>query len=218
MDLQRQVLPGTKGPAHPRQREPHLAGGQVERSGHLVLVDVEPLGGDVEVDPSILGGDGQARLGPQKSLVLHADVVFPADHHVSRGERVAPAHLQVADDVAVRVYPVTFGPQRQCRVQDRRQRRVLDPDGSRAPPSGLGVVGRHYGHGFPLVAHLVDGQDGLVGHLQAVRLPPGTSSWVSTQRTPGMRRAADTSTALIRARRVRAPYGAPPDHRLGPQV
>ena len=124
----------------------------------------------------------------------------------------------MAHDVAVRVYPVAFGPQGQCRVQDRRQRRVLDPDGSRAPPSGLGVVGRHYGHRFPLVAHLVDGQDGLVGHLQAVGLPPRDVLVGQYATDTGDAQGGRGVDGADQGARVRATYGGSPDHGLGPQV
>ncbi len=124
----------------------------------------------------------------------------------------------MADHVAVRVDPVAFGPQRQFRVQDRQQRRVLDLDGSRAPPSGLGVVGRHYGDCFALVAHLVDGQDGLVGHLQAVRLPPRDVLVGQDATDTGDTQGGRGVDGADEGARVRAPYGGSPDHGLSPQV
>ena len=91
MDLQRQVLAGPEGAADAGQRDPHLFRGQAQAGRHLLLVDVQPLGGDEQVDAAVLGGDGQAGLGAQEGLVLHADLVLPADHDVGPVPRVAAA-------------------------------------------------------------------------------------------------------------------------------
>jgi len=40
---------------------------------------VQPLRGDVEIDPAVSIRDSETRLRPERRLVLHADLVFPAD-------------------------------------------------------------------------------------------------------------------------------------------
>ena len=80
VDLHGQVLAGAEGAAHAGQGVIRTRSGQVEAGRQLVAVDVQPLGRDVQVDPALAVGDGQAGLGAEEGLVLHADLVFAGDH------------------------------------------------------------------------------------------------------------------------------------------
>nr|BFE88469.1 hypothetical protein GCM10020093_110700 [Planobispora longispora] len=138
VDLHRQVLPGAERAAHPGQRHPYLLGGQPEARRDLVAVHVQPLGGDVQVHPAVLGRYGQAGLGSQERLVLHADLVLPGDHD-GRGELRADPDGLVAQHVAGVVDPravrIERGP---ARIGHRLAELVVHHDRLRRPAGRSG--------------------------------------------------------------------------------
>lgn len=105
MDLHRQVLASAEGAADAGERHADLVLGQAEDGRDLAQVGVEPLGGHVQVDAAVLGGYGEAGLGTQERLVLHAEVVVALDDHIGPGlgrRRVAADDRLAVDDVGVR--------------------------------------------------------------------------------------------------------------------
>src|SRR5207249_2558506 len=86
----REILPGAECAAYARHREPNLLQRQPEDTRQLLLVDVQPLGRDAEVDAALAVRNREPRLGAQRRLVLHADLVLALDHHVgARGPAAA---------------------------------------------------------------------------------------------------------------------------------
>src|SRR5438094_569981 len=82
-------------------REAYFFLGQAENARQLVLVDVQPLRRDVEVDAALSVRDRESRFRAERSLVLHADLVFAPDHDVRAGGWIAVPDPDVASDVAV---------------------------------------------------------------------------------------------------------------------
>ncbi len=232
VDLHRQVLPAAERAAHPGQRQPDLLLRQGQHRGHLLPVHVQPLGGDVQVHPAVLGRHRQARLRAQERLVLHADLVLAADHHVRQrphlvGDAPARDHPLLVADVAprqrlvlVRLVHVAVP----LRVEalllggDRVQHPVLHPDPLRRPAGRLRMVRGHQRHRLALVAHLVDRQGRLVGDLQPVELGArdvlvGEHRVHPRQRQ--RRRHVHRQDVRPRVRRAQRPA---PQHVLVPQV
>ena len=108
------------------QHHPHHVFRHAQAGRDLRLVHVQPLGGHVQLDPAVLGGHRQAGLGPEKRLVLHADLVAAADHDVGLRLRVSPPDPHVPDQVPARVHRLRAGLQRGFRVGDRGQHVVVD--------------------------------------------------------------------------------------------
>ncbi len=187
VDLHRDVLAAAEGPADAGQGQPDLLLGQVEHRSHLLAVHVQPLGGDVEVDAAVLGGHGEAGLGAEEGLVLHADLVVAADDdvrqrpHLVRHAAAGDQPLLVAD-VAVRVRLVLVrlvDVAVRLRVEalllgdDRGEHLVLDRDLLHRAAGRFRVVGGDQRDRLAVVPDLVDGQGRLVLDLQAVVLRAG---------------------------------------------
>ena len=101
MRLHRQVLPRAEGSTDAGHGEADFLLGQAENARQLVLVDVQPLRRDVEVDAALSVRDRESRFRAERSLVLHADLVFAPDHYVRAGGWIAVPDPDVASDVAV---------------------------------------------------------------------------------------------------------------------
>lgn len=143
---------------------------------------MEPLGGDVEVDAAVLGGDGEAGLGAEEGLVLHAEDVLALDDHVralaGRGHVAADDRLAVEDvrvwDVAEVVVVAALVDEDRVRrgrgglVGDDRQFAVLHLDLGGGAARGLRVVGGDDRDGLAVVADLAVGENGGVLDLQTV--------------------------------------------------
>ena len=168
VDLHAHVLAPAEGATDAAQVQAHVVGGEPEAGGDLVAVLVQPLGRHPQVDAAGAVGHGQARLGPEEGLVLHADLVGALDHHlaVGPGPDVAVGDHDPADDVALGVDRRGGGGG--VGVHQRRQHLVGDGDGLERPAGRVGVVGRHRGHGLADEAHDVTGEHGLVGRDQPV--------------------------------------------------
>jgi hypothetical protein len=74
VDLHGQVLAGAERAADAGQHHPHHVFRRAQAGRDLRLVHMQPLSGHVQLDPAVLGGHRQARFGPEKRLVLHADL------------------------------------------------------------------------------------------------------------------------------------------------
>ncbi len=184
VDLHREVLAPAERPADAGQVDAHLLGRQAEARRDLVAVDVQPLRGDVDVDAALAVGHGQARLRPEKRLVLDADLVLAAYDHLAGGVRVAVPDDDAAHDVRARILAVAVPHGRPLGVQrrhlegarhvvDRGQRLVLDGDRAHGIARLLQRLGGDDRHGLAVVAHAVAREHGLVGELQAVGLRAG---------------------------------------------
>lgn len=128
--------------------------------------------------------DRETGLRAEERLVLHADLVVAADHHVGqRADLVGHAEagdqlLLVADVVVpvrlvlVRLVHVAVGPRVEALLlgDDRGEHLVLDLDLLHRAAGRLRVVGRDQRDRLTVVADLVDRQRGLVLDLQAVEL------------------------------------------------
>ena len=131
-----------------------LSAGQAEAGRDLVPVHVQPLGGHEQVDAAVLGRYGQARLGAEEGLVLHADLVFAADHHVG-GVSGWPLRIRdVPDQVSALVQGRGVRVQGRARVGHRRQHLVGGVDPGRRPAGRLRMVGRDQCHRLALVPDL----------------------------------------------------------------
>ena len=131
--------------------------------------------------------------------------------------RVAEAQRDVADQVAVGVQ--RLGREGLLRVGDRVQHLVLDGDGGGGQPRGVGVVGGDGGDGLAVVADEV-ARRRRAGRRPGGRAPasPGTSSCVTTARTPGIAAAARGVDGDDAGVRVRGAQHRGPQQALGPQV
>ena len=78
-------------PPTPESFQPDLIRVQPEALCYLVLVYVQPLGRDVQVNPTEPIRHREPGLRPQKSLVLHPDLVLPRDDYIRRRLRL-PVH------------------------------------------------------------------------------------------------------------------------------
>jgi hypothetical protein len=194
---------------------------------------VQPLRRHVDVDAALAVGDGEPRLGPEERLVLDADVVDAADGDVALGAGIAVADHHVPHDVRARVAAVAVpalarhrrpvGVQRlllgrALHVGHRLQRLVGDADGRGRAPRLLRLLGGDDGDGLAEVADAVDREHGLVGELEAVRLPPRDV----LVRQDGVNarhphRVGDVDLEDPRVG-VRAPHRLPPQHPGGVEV
>ena len=218
VDLHGQVLAGAEGAADAGQGDPDLLRRQVEAGGELVAVDVQPLGGDVQVDPALAVGHGQAGLGAEEGLVLHADLVLAGDHDGGGCLLVAVADADVAQDVAVGVERGSAVGHGGLGVDQRVELLVVDRDQGGGPAGGLGVVGGDQGDGLALVADVLPGQDRLVGDLQAVGLAAGHVLVGEDGQDPGHGQGLGRLDRADPGPRVGAADGRAPQHPLGPQV
>ena len=161
--------------------DPDLVLGQLGDQGDRGAHDVGSLGG--HVDRELAGGP--VEVG-DRAAALHRRGVRPRvvqrdlRDHVGLGERlVGPllvADLPVEGDVVVLVLLVVADHRRAVglglgRVDDRRQRVVLDVDRLARVLGDVGVVGDDAGDLLALEAHLVGGQHGL--RVIAERRHPG---------------------------------------------
>ncbi len=168
MDLHAHVLAPAEGAAHAAEVQAHVVGSEPEAGGDLVAVLVQPLRRHPQVDAAGTVGHGQARLGPEERLILHADLVGALDHHLAVGRRpdLAVGDHDAADDVPLGVDGRCGGGG--VGVHQRRQDLVADRDGLERPAGGVGVVGRHRRHRLTDEAHDVAGEHGLVGRDEPV--------------------------------------------------
>ncbi len=131
---------------------------------------MQPLRRDEEVDPAVARRNRQPALGPERRLVLHPGLVVAVDPHVGRsGVDVAVGDVHVAQHVAEVVQAPCARIERELHVGERLERLVVDADQAECGTCALGAVGGHERDGFALVTHLVAGQHGLVGDLEAER-------------------------------------------------
>ena len=159
MDLHGEVLAPAEGAADAGEMDAHLLGLESEAGRDLVAIDVEPLGGDVDVDAALPVGDGQAGLGAEEGLILDAELVDAL--HRDGAFRVG---ITVADGQLAERVLGALG------LDDRLLRDVVDLDLGRRAARLLGVLGGDDCDRLPEVAHVLHGQDRLVGELEAVAL------------------------------------------------
>ena len=216
VDLHAEVLARAERAADAAERDPHLVGRQVEAGGDLVAVDVQPLGGHEEVDAAVLGRHREPGLGAEERLVLHPDLVLAGDHDLGGRVRVAVLDVDVPQQVAGRVQ--RLGVEGVLGIGDRRQRLEVDLDLRGGAARGLGVVGGDDRDRLALVAHLVPGEDRLVGDLEPVGLAAGDVLVGEDRVHAGDgERGRDVELADAGAR-VGAAEGGAPQHPVGPQV
>lgn len=196
VDLHGQVLASAEGAADAGQGHADLVLGQSEHGGDLAQVGVEPLGGHVQVHAAVLGGYGEAGLGAEERLVLHAEAVVAGDDHVGAGRgrlRVAADDRLAVDDVGVgHVADVVVGAVLVDEggagggggrlVGDDGEFAVVDADLGGGAAGGLGVVGGDERDGFAVVADPAVGEDGGVLDLQPVVLHLGRQVVVGEHR------------------------------------
>ena len=201
-ELEARVLAVGGGAGHAGDDDLHPVGLQAEAGGGQVAVGVRVGGGDVELDAAVGAGHGEAGLGADGGRVLAADAVQALDDDLAGRVRVAVAQRDVPDQVAVGVQ--RLGLEGLLRVGDRVEHLVLDDDGGGGQPRGVRVVGGDGGDGLAVVAYDLGGEDRAVGDCRGrAAASPGTSSWVTTARTPGISRAwrgVDGHDAGVRVR------------------
>jgi hypothetical protein len=159
VDLHGEVFAPAEGAAHAGQVDPYLLGLQIEAGCDLVAIDVEPLRRDVDVDATLAVGDCQARLRPEERLVLDAELVDAFYAHLTSCERVAVDDPHLATDVLG-----VLG------VNDRLLWDVVDRDLVGRAAGLFGVLGGDNGDRLAEVPHVLEGEYGLVGELEAVAL------------------------------------------------
>ena len=176
MDVHRQVLAPTECSTDAAERQPHHRRWQAQGRRHLGLVEVEPLRSDVEVDAAVAVGDGEPRLGTEERRVLRSDLEVRLDHDLgspARLVRVTVADAHVAHEVAAGMHGTAVAGEGELGVDDGLQLLVHHDDLVERATGDLGMVGGDDGDGLALVAHLVEGEHGLIGDLHAVRLLAG---------------------------------------------
>ena len=182
VDLDREVLPPAERAADAGEVDTHPIGLQPEARRHLVTVDVRPLGRDVDVDASLAVRNRKAGLGAEERLVLRADLVDAGHGDVALRLGIAVADHDRADDVRARIVAVPVPHRRSIRMERLLlgralriahgiERRVFDADSIGGTSRLLRVVGGDDRHRLAEVADTVDREHGLVGKLEAVRLP-----------------------------------------------
>jgi hypothetical protein len=180
---------------------------QAEAWCDLVAVDMEPLRRHVDVHPALAVRNGEARFGPEESLVLDPELVVSGDSHLAGRVRVSVADRQLADG---------FG--RFLGVSDGFLRDVVDLHRRSGAAGLLRVLGRHKRDRLAEVAHLAHGQDGLVGELEPVALltrnVPVREDGVDAGHALGLRGA----DALHLRGGVRAADGVAVEHPRGEEV
>jgi len=218
MRLHREILPGAECAAYARHREPNLLQRQPEDTRQLLLVDVQPLGRDVEVDAALAVRNREPRLGAQRRLVLHADLVLALDHHVGARGLFAVADLDVPEQVAVWMQARRARGKRLLGVDDRRQDLVLDMHLRRRAPRLLGMVRGDERHRLSPVAHEVMGQDRLVLELETVQILPRHILVCEHSSHAGHRARGSRINRQDPRIRVRTAHGGAPKHALHLQV
>ena len=216
--LHRQVLARAEGAADAGHRQSHLLLWQPEDVRQLLLVDVQPLGRDVQVHASLAIRDREPRLGPERRLVLHADLVLTGDDDVGPRGLVAVADLHVAEQVAARVEVRRPRRKRLLGVDDGLQHLVLDAHRGRGPASLLGMVGRDERHRLAPVADVIGREDWLVFDLEPVHVlaPHVLVRQHGSHAGHGPRLGGvDVDDPRVR---VRAAHCRAPQHPLGLQV
>jgi len=199
-------------------RQPNLLRRKGQDSSQLVAIDVQPLRGKVEINSAVAIGYGQTRLGSERCLVLHSDLVLPLHDHVGAGALVAVPDLDVAGDVSVRVQTWCGLGQGELRVGERLEHLVLDANFLGSAPGKLRRFGCDQCHSLAPIAHHVDGKDRLVLDLEPVHLvarhilvsEDGVHPW----RGESFSRV-DAQDACIR---VRAAHRRRPEHAIDRQV
>ena len=127
--------------------------------GHRLLHVEGALHGAVDDDAARPVGQGDHAVRLDVGVLLVGRVVGPLDdhdaaaHHGDRG--LAPPDLPVGHHLA--------RGQRLLHVEHGRQRLVVHHDRGQALPERLGGLGRHEGHRFAHVPHVLAGQDRPVG-------------------------------------------------------
>jgi hypothetical protein len=207
VDLHGEVLASAEGTADAGEVNAHLGRREAEAGRDLVAVDVQPLCGDVDVHAALAVRDGQARFGPEEGLVLDAELVVAGDGHLAGRVRVSVADRQLADGLG-----------RLLGVGDRLLRDVVDLDGCGGAAGLLGVLSGDEGDRLAEVAHLVHGQNWLVGELEAVALLAGDvavrEDGVNAGHTPGL----EGRDSLDLCGRVRAADGVAVEHARGEEI
>ena len=219
MDLHREVLAAAERAADAAEHELHALRREREALGELVAVDVQPLGRDVQHDAALAVGHRETRLRPEEGLVLHPDLVAPADDDV--GGRVGLAVLDHA--------PCAAG----CR-----------PRAARGAPGAIAASGSVTGSstsyataiasaarravsgwsaatiatGSPLKRTSGCGEHGLVGVLEPVRLAAGHVG-VGEDGVDARHRGRGGGVERADAgARVRAAQRRAPEHPVGAEV
>src|SRR5207247_10751392 len=103
MDLQRHVLASAERAADDGAHEAYLLARQPEAGRDLPEVLVHPLRRDVQRHATVRVGDRKSGLGPERRLILHADLVLAAHDNVGLRLRVAVNDTDVLDDVPGRL-------------------------------------------------------------------------------------------------------------------
>ncbi len=207
MDLHGEVLAPAEGAADAGEVDAHLRRRQAEAGRDLVAVDVQPLRGDVDVHAALPVRNGQARFGPEEGLVLDAELVVAADRDLGGSVGVPVADRELADGLLGLL-----------RVGDRGLRDVVDPDGRGRPAGLLRVLGGDEGDRLAVVAHLVDGEDGLIGELEAVALLARDVAVREDGVDAGHGARVGGADALDLGGRVRAADGVAEEHAGGEEV
>ena len=173
MRLNGKIFSGAKRAPDAGHRQTHLLWWERQARGQLVAIDVQPLCGDVKVDAAIASRDRKARLGPKRSLVLHANLVLPPHHHVRSRALVAVPDLHVPRDVSVWMQPGRRIAECQLGIGQRLEHLVLHADLLRRAAGALRMIGGNQGHRLTPVADDIDREHRLVLDLEAVHLSAG---------------------------------------------
>ena len=168
---------------------------------------MEPLRRDVDVHSALTVRNGQARFGPEEGLVLDPELVVARDGDLAGCIRISVADRQLADG---------FG--RLLGVGDRLLRDVVDLYGRGGAAGLLRVLGGDERDRLAEVAHLVHGQDGLVGELESVALFAGNVAVREDSVNAGHALRLRGADALHLRGRVRAADGVAVEHPRGEEV
>ena len=181
---------------------------------------MQPLGRDVQLDAAVAVGDRQPGLRPEEGLVLDADLVAAADDDLAAGASGSPRRIgTLRRRCRPGAAPGASSARAALHGDQRLQRLVVDGHQRGGAAGGRRIVGGDDRHRLAVVAHAVDREHRLVGDDAADELVrPGTSSWVSTARTPGSARAARVSIARISAEAYGLRTVAPQSMPVGVQV
>ena len=173
MDLHREVLAAAERAADAAEHELHALRRERQALGELVAVDVQPLGRDVQDDAALAVGHREARLRPEEGLVLHPDLVAPADDDVGGRVGLAVLDHDRPQQVAALVQRGRARRHRRLGVGHGLEHLVRDGDRVRGAARGLGVVGGDDRDRLALEADVRVREHGLVGVLEPVRLAAG---------------------------------------------
>ena len=179
---------------------------------------MQPLGRDGQVDAALSIRNRETRLGTQRRLVLHADLVLTPDHHVGPRGLVPVADLHLTRDVAAGMELWRVRGQRLFRLGDGAQHLVLDTHLLRRPPRLLGMVGGHDRDRFAPVANEIEGEHRLVLDLEAVELLSRHVLVREHRTNSGHRPRAGRVDGKNPGVGVRAPHRRTPKHSLGMKI